>query len=189
MGGGGLRGGVYQDPVKHHERFVAVETVVDAWNHAAKDGEDDSKVVELVSEAGDGWAVVGDCVVCGAHCEACGFAEEEGADYELVGEGGGGIAGGDGMVEVEAGEEEADGAEEVSVDVDGFVVEVEEGAEGAAEGEGLGTVAADDKVVVSWVDVRWGPWRKAGSEGGELTEARPLEMGRSRQRVVRDRWG
>jgi hypothetical protein len=53
------------------------------------------------------------------------------------------------VVEIYGEREEDEGAEEVGVDVDRFVVEVKKGSEGPLEGEGGGAVAGEDEVVIS----------------------------------------
>lgn len=80
-------------------------------------------------------------MVCCGQGEAGESGGEEGAECEEVGGSGGGEARGDGVVEVVGERGNGEGAEEVGVDVDGFVVEVEEGLEGAGEGGGGGAVA------------------------------------------------
>lgn len=80
-------------------------------------------------------------MVCCGEGETGESAGKEGGEGEEVGGGGGGEARGYSVVEVVSERRDGEGAEEVGVDVDGFVVEVEEGVEGAGEGGGGGAVA------------------------------------------------
>lgn len=74
--------------------------------------------------------------------------EEEGANGEDVGGGGRVVARKDRVVEVGSNGDGDERAQEVGVDVDGFVVEPGEGLEGEEVGGGGGAISTEDKVVV-----------------------------------------
>jgi hypothetical protein len=70
--------------------------------------------------------VVTDEVVAGARGEAEDAAGEEACEYEGVLAGGGAVERAEVGEEQAGGDEEGEGAEEVAVDIDGFIVQVEE---------------------------------------------------------------
>lgn len=135
--------------INRQELRRAGKSVVNRWNITPNNEKDDAGIVELVPKLGDIGRVIADGVVCSTHAQTQESTGEETRPNEQVGFRSSAIPRNNDGVEEDAGDSEAEGAEEMRPDVDALVVQVAQALEGAPVAVAGGPVAAQDVGVVS----------------------------------------
>jgi hypothetical protein len=156
----------HQSKVKLHESRLAKEAIIQRGHITPHNQRHDARVIQFVPPPCHGLAVVRQGVIRGAHAQAADGAAKEARQGELICARGRRVPRLHDGPAVKAGAYGDEGGDEVGPDVDGLVVQVEEGAEGVGVGGALVAVAGEDVVVVAAPGGEVVPEDEEGGGGG-----------------------